>query len=269
VETRGKGLHSGSDVAVRLLPADPGSGIRFRRTDLPGAPEIPADVAHLVDGDLMRRTTLACEGARVYTIEHLTSALAALGIDNVIAEMDGEEAPFLDGSAAPFVQMLHEAQGVEQDAPVAPLAVTRPIAFADGGAEIVALPSEGYRVTFFSTSDERLLRAQSATFEITPATFEHEIAPARTFCFFHEIEPLRAAGLIKGGSLASAVVIGRKAVINSELRFPDEPVRHKVLDFIGDLALLGRPVKGHFLAWRSGHRSHAAFARHLRKELSP
>jgi UDP-3-O-acyl N-acetylglucosamine deacetylase len=241
----------------------------FRRTDLPDNAVIPANVAHLVDGDLMRRTTLACGGARVYTIEHLASALAALGIDNVVAEMDGEEAPFLDGSAAPFVRLLHEAGIVGQDALTAPLVIDRPIAFADGGAEIVALPSDGYRISFFSTADEPLLRAQSATFEVTADIFEREIAPARTFCFFHEIEPLRAAGLIRGGSLASAVVIGRKAVINSQLRFPDEPVRHKMLDFIGDLALLGRPIQGHFLAWRSGHRSHAAFARHLRKELSP
>jgi UDP-3-O-acyl N-acetylglucosamine deacetylase len=267
VGTSGKGLHRGIAATLRLLPAPADSGVRFCRTDLPGAPLIPADVANLVHGDLMRRTTLASGDARVCTIEHVAAALAALGVHNALVEMDGEEAPFLDGSAAPWVKMIREAGIVPQGALVSPLCITNPVAFEDGGAEIVALPSETFRVSFFSTSEEPLLRSQSATFEMTPDVFEREIAPARTFCFFKEVEQLRAAGLIRGGSLASAVVNGRKSVINTQLRFPDEPVRHKILDFVGDLALLGRPLLGHFLAWRSGHRSHAAFARHLRKEL--
>jgi UDP-3-O-[3-hydroxymyristoyl] N-acetylglucosamine deacetylase len=147
--------------------------------------------------------------------------------------------------------------------------VLRPLVFEcpEAGAEVVALPSADFRVTFFYSSPFPLLRRQTASKVITAATFRTEIAPARTFCFVDEIDALLRGGLIRGGSLASAVVIGRKAILNDSLRFPDEPVRHKILDFVGDLALLGRPLLGHFLAWRSGHRANAAFGTYLRKEL--
>ena len=265
--TRGKGLHSGVEANLRLLPAPPGHGILFRRTDLPGTPDIPALVEHLVHTDLMRRTTLASGDARVFTIEHVMAAASALRVDNMIVELDTEEPPFLDGSSKPFVDMILSAGIEPQQDSVEPLAVTRPLAFRDGDAEITALPSDAFRVTFFFSSDNPLLRSQQADFVITPDTFAAEIAPARTFCFFAEIEPLRARGLIRGGNLASSVVFGRKALLNESLRFPDEPVRHKILDFIGDLALLGRPVLGHFMASRSGHRVHAAFCNFLRKEI--
>lgn len=266
--TSGKGLHSGIAANLRLLPAPPGHGIVFRRTDLPGTPAIPALVENLVHTDLMRRTTLAAGDARVFTIEHVMAAAAALRVDNMTIELDTEEPPFLDGSSGPFVEMIRTAGIEEQAGELSPLAVTRPLAFRDGDAEITALPSDEFRVTFFFSSDNPLLRSQQADFVITPDVFAAEIAPARTFCFFSEIEPLRARGLIRGGNLASSVVFGRKAVLNESLRFPDEPVRHKILDFVGDLALLGRPVLGHFMASRSGHRVHAAFCNFLRKETS-
>ena len=215
----------------------------------------------------MRRTTIAHGDARVFTIEHVLAAAMALGIDNMTVEIDTEEPPFLDGSALPFAEIFTKAGITALDSPVAPLVVPRPLVFHDGDAEISALPSDDFRVTFFYASDEPLLRNQQADFVITPETFAREIAPARTFCFFHEIEQLRTRGLIRGGNLSSSVVIGRKAIINSSLRFEDEPVRHKILDFIGDIALLGRPVQGHFLASKSGHRVHAAFCNFLRKEL--
>lgn len=266
-EISGKGLHSGLAATLRFLPAPAGQGVVFRRIDLPGAPEIPARSENLVHTDLMRHTTLAAGEARVFTIEHLMAATAALGIDNLIVEIDTEEPPFLDGSSLPFVELLTRAGIKVLEAPTTPLVVSRPLAFRDGDAEITALPSDDFRVTFFYSSDEPLLPNQQGDFVITPETFTREIAPARTFCFFHEIEQLRARGLIRGGNLSSSVVIGRKAIINLSLRFEDEPVRHKILDFIGDIALLGRPLQGHFMASKSGHRVHAAFCNFLRKEL--
>lgn len=267
VETRGKGLHSGNLSLLRLLPAPAGSGIRFRRIDLQGAPEIPATLDSIGSEELTRCTRISAGGAQVHTVEHVMAAAYALGIDNLIVEIDATETPFLDGSAKPFVELLESAGVVEQQTPVKEVRVKHPLAFRLGSAEVVALPSELLRVSFFFTSDNPLLRTQSASFVITPESFTHEIAPARTFCFIDEIEQLSRCNLIRGGSLASAVVIGRKHILNDSLRFANEPVRHKILDFVGDLALLGKPVKGHFLAWRSGHNVNAAFGNYLRKEI--
>lgn len=266
-ELAGRGVHFGEPVCMRVLPAPAGSGIVFVRTDLPGAPEVAATLDSLAEEDLLRRTTLRCDGAEVHTVEHFLAAAYVLGITNLRVEIDGAELPFLDGSAHPFAQSLLEAGFVEQEATVETYAPSQPLAFRFNHAEIVVVPATDFRVTFFFSSDNPLLRTQSASFVVTPESFVREIAPARTFAFFHEIELLRRQGLIRGGSLASAVVIGRKAILNNELRYADEPVRHKILDFIGDLALLGKPVVGHFLAWRSGHRANAAFAQFLRKEF--
>lgn len=263
----GRGVHFGELVNLRILPAEPNHGIVFARVDLPGAPEVPATLESVAEGDLLRRTTLRANGAEVHTVEHLLSAAYALGVTNLRIELDGSELPFIDGSALPFAELLMEAGLKNQPAEVEVLGANEPIAFRHNHAEIVLMPATDFRVTFFFSSENPLLRTQSASFVITHESYIREVAPARTFAFFHEIEALRRQGLIRGGSLASAVVIGRKAILNNELRFPDEPVRHKILDFIGDLALLGKPVVGHFLAWRSGHSANAAFARFLRKEL--
>ncbi|MCX7626725.1 MAG: UDP-3-O-acyl-N-acetylglucosamine deacetylase [Candidatus Sumerlaeaceae bacterium] len=266
-ELVGRGVHFGETVRMRVLPAPPHTGIVFVRIDLPGAPEIPANFESLAQEDLLRRTTLRWHEAEVHTVEHFLAAAYVLGITNLRIELDGSELPFLDGSAQPFAQFLLDAGVAEQEATIETCAPSRPLAFRFDHAEIVAMPATDFRVTFFFSSENPLLRTQSATFVVTPESFIREIAPARTFAFFHEIESLRRRGLIRGGSLASAVVIGRKAILNNELRYSDEPVRHKILDFIGDLALLGKPVVGHFLAWRSGHRANAAFVRFLRKEF--
>lgn len=271
-EVRGRGVHSGQICLLRALPAPPGTGVSFRRIDLPGAPEVSASVDSIVESELQRRTTLAAGEAKVFTVEHVLSAARGLGLDDLIVEMDAPEPPFLDGSALPFVELFRQAglssREAAENAARDPLVIPETIVFSEGGAEIVALPSRTLRVTYFYTSNHPRLRAQSASFELSdPETYVREIAPARTFCFFEEIEAMRRSGLIKGASLASAVVIGRKAILNDSLRYPDEPVRHKILDFIGDLALLGRPLQGHFLAWRSGHRANALFALHLKRVL--
>ncbi|MGB9692184.1 MAG: UDP-3-O-acyl-N-acetylglucosamine deacetylase, partial [Candidatus Sumerlaeaceae bacterium] len=221
----------------------------------------------VAEDDLLRRTTLRSNGGEVHTVEHLLSATYALGITNLRVELDSSELPFLDGSSAPFAELLSSAGIVDQEAALSVLCPAEAFTFHYQQAEIVVLPATDFRVTFFFSSPNPLLRTQSASFVVTPEAYIREIAPARTFAFFHEIEVLRRQGLIRGGSLASAIVIGRKAIINETLRFPNEPVRHKILDFIGDLALLGKPVRGHFLVWRSGHSANAAFARFFRKEL--
>lgn len=236
--------------------------------DLPGNPEVPALLDFIREGDLLRRTTIARGEADVHTVEHLTATLSAFGIDNALIELDAPEPPFMDGSAKPFVELVQAAGVVDQQAVIEPYCIPRPLSFRLDDAEIVAIPSKTLRVSFFFSSDEPLLRTQSASFEVTPEAFAHEISPARTFCFFRELEWLLGRGLLRGGSLASSVVIGRKAIINNSLRFDDEPVRHKILDFIGDISLLGKPVAGHFLASRAGHRVNAAFGLFLRKELS-
>lgn len=263
----GKGVHFGEAVRLSVHPAPENHGIVFVRTDLPGSPAVPASLAFLAHDDLLRRTTLRAGSTEVHTVEHLLSAMHVLGVTNARIELDGPELPLLDGSSLPFVDALMSAGLVEQEAVVPILAARRPLAFTHEKAEYAVVPATDFRVTFFFTSAEPLLRSQSASFVITPESYAAEIAPARTFAFFQELEMLRRRGLIRGGSLASAVVIGRKAILNPSLRFPDEPVRHKILDFIGDLALLGCPLRGHFLAWRAGHRANAAFATFLRKEL--
>lgn len=264
---QGVGVHSGQPCSIGFHPAPADTGIVFRRVDLPGAPEIPARLGSVLHAELDRRTTLARGDARVHTVEHAMSALYAMRVCNAIVELDAAEPPCLDGSALAYAQAIAQTGLDEQPGSGDPVVITRPLAFESGGAEFSLVPSDTFRVTFFFSSDQPLLRSQSASFEITPTSYLEQIAPARTFCFFEELEHLRAKGLIRGGSLLSAVVIGRKATLNNDLRFPDEPVRHKILDFVGDLALLGKPIYGHFLVWRGGHRVNAAFGEFLRKEL--
>lgn len=270
VSVSGRGVHSGINATLTLRPATAGHGIVFRRTDLPDQPMIPVSYEHLAAEELDRRTTLRLGDAAVFTIEHVLSALMAAQVDDAIIDLNAAEPPFIDGSALPFAQAIAGA-GISASqgngAQAKPLVITRPIEFATRGSELSAIPHPGFRVTFFFTSDHPGLRKQVQSFEITPENYLKEIAPARTFCFFEEIEMLRKAGLIKGANLSSAVVIGRKSILNTDVRFPDEPVRHKILDFIGDMALLGAPLQGHFFVWRGGHSVNAAFGKYLLKEL--
>jgi UDP-3-O-[3-hydroxymyristoyl] N-acetylglucosamine deacetylase len=255
----GIGLHSGKAVRLLLKPAAAAEGIRFRRTDV--GVEIPATLQHLSAQD--HATALGRDGVLVNTVEHLLSALHALGVDDAVVEVDGPEIPILDGSAAPFVILIHEA-GLK------PVAVTRefikvlkPVEVVRGAKWARLSPSDHFEISYAIGFDHPLLRHQAVSLRVTPETYAEQIAPARTFGFLREVETLRRSGLALGGSLENAVVIGETGVLNNKLRFEDEFVRHKVLDAVGDLALLGRPLLGHLDASRAGHALHAAVAQKL------
>ena len=200
------------------------------------------------------------------TVEHLLAALTALGIDNVIVELNSPEVPIMDGSAAPFVYLVNEAGVKRLPAPRRYLKALRPISLTQGDKRIALYPSDHFKVTYSISFDHPLLRHQSRTMKITEESFVEEIAPARTFGFLKEVEMLRQRGLALGGSLDNAIVLGETGVLNNALRFEDEFVRHKILDVIGDLSLVGYPVVGHLVAHRGGHALHTAFAARILEE---
>ena len=259
----GIGLHSGRKVTLSLKPAPADSGIRFRRSDLGGL-EVPATVQHV--GGINYATGLARDAVQVDTVEHLLAALVSLGVDNVVVELNSPEVPIMDGSAAPFIYLIQEAGVKSLTAARRYLKVLRPIALARGDKRIALYPSDHFKVTYSIAFDHPLLRHQSRTMRMTEESFVEEIAPARTFTFLKEVEMLRQQGLALGGSLENAVVIGDTGVLNSALRFDDEFVRHKMLDVIGDMALVGHPILGHLVAHRGGHALHTAFAAHVLEE---
>jgi UDP-3-O-[3-hydroxymyristoyl] N-acetylglucosamine deacetylase len=263
VSCKGIGLHSGNKVTLSLKPAPADHGIRFQRTDLGGL-EIPATVTHL--GGIQYQTGLTREAVSVETVEHLLAALTALGIDNVIVELNHPEVPIMDGSSAPFVYLITEAGVKRLQAPRRYLKVLRPISLTNGDKRIALYPSDHFKVTYSISFDHPLLRHQSRTMRITEETFVEEIAPARTFGFLKEVEMLRQRGLALGGSLDNAIVLGETGVLNNALRFEDEFVRHKILDVIGDLSLVGYPVVGHLVAHPGGHALHTAFAAKILEE---
>jgi UDP-3-O-[3-hydroxymyristoyl] N-acetylglucosamine deacetylase len=262
VSCTGIGLHSGNKVGLSLRPAPADTGIRFRRTDRDNL-EIHATIANLAA--VQYATGLSTSGASVDTVEHLMAALMSLGIDNVIVELDHPEVPIMDGSGAPFVYLIHEAGIKRLTAPRRYLKVVRPIALSRGDKRIALYPSDHFKVTYSISFDHPLLRHQARTMEITEQSFCEEIAPARTFGFLKEVETLRQNGLALGGSLDNAIVLGETSVLNA-LRFEDEFVRHKILDVIGDLALVGHPIIGHLVAHRGGHGLHTAFAARILEE---
>jgi UDP-3-O-[3-hydroxymyristoyl] N-acetylglucosamine deacetylase len=264
VSCTGIGLHSGNKVTLSLKPAPADYGIRFQRSDLGGL-EIPATVTHL--GGIQYQTGLTREAVSVETVEHLLAALTALGIDNAIVELNHSEVPIMDGSAAPFVYLILNEAGVRKlSAPRRFLKVLRPISLTHGDKRIALYPSDHFKVTYSISFDHPLLRHQSRTMRITEDSFVEEIAPARTFGFLKEVEMLRQRGLALGGSLDNAIVLGETGVLNNALRFEDEFVRHKILDVIGDLSLVGHPVIGHLVAHRGGHALHTAFAARILEE---
>jgi UDP-3-O-[3-hydroxymyristoyl] N-acetylglucosamine deacetylase len=264
VSCSGIGLHSGNKVTLSLKPAPADFGIRFQRSDLGGL-EIPATVTHL--GGIQLATGLTREAVSVETVEHLLAALTALGIDNVIVELNTPEVPIMDGSAAPFVYLILNEAGVKRlPAPKKYLKVLRPISLSQGDKRIALYPSDHFKVTYSINFDHPLIRHQSRTIKITDETFVEEIAPARTFGFLKEVEMLRQRGLALGGSLDNAIVLGETGVLNNALRFEDEFVRHKILDAVGDLALVGYPVIGHLFAHRAGHALHTEFAAKILEE---
>jgi UDP-3-O-[3-hydroxymyristoyl] N-acetylglucosamine deacetylase len=259
VSCTGIGLHSGRPACLSLHPAPAGHGIRFVRSDL-GA-EVPATLDNL-DG-VEYATTLSCDGASVGTVEHLLSALYAIGVDDVRVEVDGPEVPILDGSSAPFVLLIHQAGLRAHAVPRRAMTLLRPVEVHLDGKWARLLPAPAFSVSYTIAFDHPLLRHQAVDLDVTLESFVEQIAPARTFGFLSEVEALQRQGLARGGSLENAIVIGESAILNGALRFEDECVRHKVLDAIGDLALLGHPLVARLEAYKAGHAVHVALARAL------
>src|SRR5437764_14018953 len=260
----GIGLHSGNKVNLTLKPAGADYGVRFRRTDV-GDHEVPATVQNLAGIQLA--TGLARNQVSVETVEHLLAALLSVGVDNVIVELNSPEVPIMDGSAAPFIYQIHEAGVKRLTAPRKYLKIIRPIAISRGDKRIALYPSDHFKVTYSISYDHPLLRHQSRTLRITEESFIEEVAPARTFTFLKDVEVMRQNGLALGGSLENAIVLGETGILNNALRFEDEFVRHKILDAIGDLALVGYPVIGHLVAHRAGHALHTAFAARILEQV--
>lgn len=291
VTAAGIGLHTGVSTHLSFKPAPVGTGIKFRRVDLPDKPEIPA-IVDLVD-EVARGTTLRIGEIKIHTVEHVLAAIAGLQIDNIIIEIDNIELPIFDGSAKEYVDILLKAEFEMQDAPKDYLIIDQTVRFVneEKQVDIVALPTDDYRLTVMIDYQTPALGSQHTGLFNLEKEFIKEFAPARTFCFLHEVETLNERGLIRGGNLNNAivivdrdisrteikrittklginesVVIGRKGILNDkELRFKNEPARHKLLDLMGDLALIGAPLKAQILAARPGHANNIEFAKKIRK----
>jgi UDP-3-O-[3-hydroxymyristoyl] N-acetylglucosamine deacetylase/3-hydroxyacyl-[acyl-carrier-protein] dehydratase len=290
VSMRGVGLHTGVETNLTFSPAPPGHGVTFVRTDLADSPEVPADIDHVVD--LERGTTIGIGPARINTVEHVLAAIAGLEIDNIIVALDNLEPPVLDGSVKPFVDKLLEAGIETQNAEREYLEIKTPLSHSEPerGIDLVVLPSDKLRITFLVDYQNPALGTQYTSLVSLREEFALEFAPARTFCFLSELEMLKEQNLIRGGGMDTAVVIcdngktqadvdhlaklfgmkekvpiGKTGILGDRpLRFPNEPVRHKAVDLIGDLSLIGVPLKAHILAARSGHRANVALARKIR-----
>ena len=257
VSFTGIGLHTGYDSNMTLVPAPPGTGLCFRRTDLQGF-EIEARRAHVAK--VSYATTLMKKGVMLSTVEHILSALYGLEIDNLYINVDAMEAPILDGSCIRFVEDVLRAGIEDQNVPRRFLVIKEPIEIRQGDKFAGVYPSDTPRATYFIDFDHPAIGRQQIDIDLTPETFCREIASARTFGFEADIEYLKKLGLIRGGTLENAVVLAPKGILNPQLRFPDEFVRHKLLDLLGDIALVGFPIIGHFRAERAGHAIHTALA---------
>jgi UDP-3-O-[3-hydroxymyristoyl] N-acetylglucosamine deacetylase / 3-hydroxyacyl-[acyl-carrier-protein] dehydratase len=255
----GIGLHSGNKVNMTILPAEPDTGVRFRRVDLEGKPEIEARVENVVETN--RSTTLGKGNVKIHTVEHVLAAFAGYGIDNAIVELDANEPPVGDGSSREYCKLIEAAGLVSQPEKRDPYFVTEPIELQMGETEMALFPDDIFKITCTS-SDKQGRFTQFFSLEISPKTWERDLAHARTFCFFEEIEYLIKNGLIRGGSLENAVVVRDDAVLTTEpLRYPNEFVRHKMLDIIGDLSLIGKPLCGHLIAVKPSHTANCELAR--------
>ncbi|MGH9415110.1 MAG: UDP-3-O-acyl-N-acetylglucosamine deacetylase [Terriglobales bacterium] len=263
VATAGVGLHSGAAAQLKLLAAPAGSGIQFRRVDLDGF-VVEATAANIAK--VSYATSLMKKGVFISTTEHLLSALVGSGIDNVICEIDNLELPILDGSAAPYVEMLGMARLRRQTRRRRWLRVREALELREGEKFIGIYPADVYRLHYRINFPHPAIGEQRFTLELTPESYRTELAPARTFGFLREFEAMRRQGLIRGGSLDSAVVLDDERVVNGALRFPDEFVRHKMLDLIGDLALLGAPLQAEVVADRAGHALHTGLVKRLLSE---
>ncbi|MAD52104.1 MAG: UDP-3-O-acyl-N-acetylglucosamine deacetylase [Candidatus Marinimicrobia bacterium] len=290
----GVGLHTGVESKITFKPAPENYGIRFKRTDIKGSPAIKADIDHVVD--ISRGTTIEQNGVRIHTVEHALAAVSGLRIDNILIELTSKETPVMDGSAKDFVEALHSSGQITQDENRRVLPIRNAVTYSDTVKEIDihVIPSNRFRVTFMVDYPLPQLGTQYEAIYNMEEDFAKEVAPARTFCFMSEVEMLKEQGLIKGGTLENAVVIIDKEIVPDEidhlrtlfnieetiisgangilndkvLRYRNEPVRHKTLDLIGDLALLGVPIKGHVTAARSGHASNVEFVKMIRQEYA-
>src|SRR5213593_1463540 len=263
----GTALHTGEKVTLKLHPAPVDHGIKFRRKDMQDEPTIDANIENLKTVE--RATTIGEGPVRVHTVEHVLAALWAMDVDNAVVEMDANEPPIGDGSAQPYVDLIKKAGLTAQEEPRKSFDVREPMHVeAKTGALLVLLPDDKFRISCTQTGPNNQF-TQFLSLELTPSIFEREIAPARTFVYYEDVEPLMEKNLIKGGSLENAIVIRGDAVLSKEpLRFPDEFVRHKILDMIGDLALFGQRVRGHVIAVKPGHGANAELVRALAREFA-
>lgn len=291
ITLKGTGLHTGKAVTMKIQPAEPNQGIRFRRSDLEGKPEIRADVDFVVD--VSRGTTLEHKGTRVATVEHLMAALAGMGVDNATVDLNGEEVPIMDGSSAPFIKAIRKAGLTQQDQEREYFVIDQMMRFEDPQrqVEIVGAPSDHFQVACMIDFDSPALGQQYAQLDHLE-DFAGSFSDARTFCFLHELEQLYEAKLIRGGDLNNAIVVVDRVVQEDELerlrvmfnkrnvkvrhnsilndkklRYANEPARHKLLDVVGDLALAGKPIKGKIFATRPGHEANVAFAKKIREQI--
>ena len=266
VEASGIGLHSGVPVSIRILPAPLSSGIVFLRSDLDNFP-VPASWRYVAR--VSYATSLMRKGVLISTTEHLLSTFYSMGIDNAYVAIDNLEVPILDGSGEPFVRLLARAGTRQYRRKRRYLRIRRPVSVEEKGKRISILPDESFRLTCEINFPHPMVGRQSLEMEVTPERYSSVLAPARTFGFEYELDQMRNMGLIRGASLESAVCFTRDGLLNPEgLRFPDEPCRHKALDLIGDLALLGRPLLGHVIAERAGHAMHAALVARIMSDPS-
>ena len=261
----GVGMHTGARTRVTFGPGEPGGGIVFRRTDLDGCPAIPARLTSVADVD--RRTTLAAGDAQVHTVEHILGAVTALDLDDVRVDLTGPEAPILDGSFQPFLEALREAEPAESGGEAVLLTVNEPFAIKEGEASYLVGPAPQLKISATIDFPHPLIGRQAGTYDITPDAFARELAPARTFGFLHEVEALRKKGLIAGASLENAVVLDERGLAKgaSALRWPDEFVRHKAADIVGDLALVGGRIRAHVVADHPSHRGNVALGNAIRR----
>jgi UDP-3-O-[3-hydroxymyristoyl] N-acetylglucosamine deacetylase len=261
IEFRGIGLHTGEHATMRILPAPVGTGVVFRRVDLDNF-ELRADVGSVER--VAYATTLMSRGVWISTVEHLLSALYSLGIDNAYVELDNFEVPILDGSAQLYTEAIARVGIVDQDAVRNYIRITKPFVLEENGKTLAIYPSDRFSIEYHIGFNHPLIGDQKLRIDLTPENYAAQVAPARTFGFYHEVEALQAAGLVRGGSLENAIVLTENGMLNdTSLRFPDEFVRHKILDLLGDFALIGQPVLGHLAANRAGHALHTRFVAEL------
>lgn len=265
---KGKGIHTGEATEVTFRPLAPDMGVIFQRVDLAGQPMVRADInSALSVKKYSRRTTIGCDGAEVQTIEHLMAVFSCLGVDNVLVEIKGNEVPGMDGSALPFVEAINKAGIVEQPVSRRIFKVTSPLFVQDDKSSIVVIPSSDFKISYTLSYDHPLVGDQHMDLKIDAETFEREIAPARTFCLLEEASQLMKDGMGRGANYENTLVVSKQGIVNNTLRFKNEFIRHKVLDLIGDLSLLGMPVKGHVIALKSGHTMNMRLVQKMKDQL--